>query len=557
MRHFSKGLMAAVLINSLMVTGAAYAAPPSSLSNISDKVRNSAARDLQRTREELEQYRRNRQIAEGREQSKVKSETPEGQKAPETANTFHVTKIVTSASKVLTEMDIASVLDKYANTEMTVKGLFGAVKELNALYVAKGYANCKAILEQQVIKGGVVKITLVEAVTSEAKVENNRYTKANYIKNRIHLAQGEVANINTLNKDLLRFNGTNDVQLRVVMQPGSELGTTEYVIQAYEPQQYVTSVFFDNAGSYSSGIYRMGSFFTVKSLSGERDALTLGVIHSKGTDAFAATYNHQVGRSGTKLNLSYNTNSVEVIDGEGADLIDGHAYSYSMGLVQPWVITDKIRSEVSLEYNHQNSKTDFMQTTRLADDTIDEGTLSFSMINYGNSHLFYQRHGYVQGYRGNDLDHGQESANFGFYKFNGIYQKAYGHGQMLSGRLDAQWAGGTIMPSSRQFYLGGMNSVRGYKESIVSGDSGYNLSLEYQVPLQDKKTHAFVFYDYGSVHGESAYDNHVLASLGFGFKANPTKHINASLAFGFPLMKKVNVEEISKARIHFMLAGQF
>ena len=555
MRNLSKSLIKAIILNSLLMVGAASAAPAIPDAAFKDY----AGQDLTRTREGLEQYRLEKQIAEDKARQNSRVETKvDDTKEPEAAATFHLQKFVTDSSKVLTDAEIGSVLNKYADTDIGVKGIFKAVKELNSLYAEKGYANCRAILEKQVIKDGIVKITLVEAVTSDAKVVNNRYTKPGFITKRLHLAKGEIANINTLNEDLLRFNATNDVQLRVVMQPGKEAGSTEYVIQAYEPQQFTTSVFTDNAGNYSSGIYRLGTFFNVKSLTGERDALALGLIHSKGSDAFAAMYNHKLGRSGTNLNLAYNTNSVEVNKGQGTGLIDGHSYAYTVGITQPWVVTRKTRSEVSLEYNHQNSKTDFMKSSRLVNDTLDDVTAAFSLINYGNSYLFYQKHGFVRGYHSNDRDFlDKEADNFGYYKFNGIYQKAYKHGQFINARLDGQWAGGNLLPSARQFYIGGMNSVRGYKESLVSGDSGFSFNLEYHVPFKDKKTSAFIFYDYGNVHGEHAFDDHVLKSLGFGIKTNPTKNVGVSLAWGFPLIKKVNVEEISKMRMHLMVSGQF
>lgn len=550
MKNLSGNLITAVVLSALPMAGVVSAAP-----GIPDY----AGQDLTRTREGLEQYRVEKQIAEdkARQSSRVEPESADV-KEPETTATFHLKKFVTDSSKVLTDTEIGSVLDKYADTKIGVKGIFKAIRELNDLYAKKGYANCRAILEKQTIKDGIVKISLLEAVTSDTRVVNNRYTKPGFITKRLHLTKGEIANINTLNEDLFRFNATNDVQLRVVMQPGKEAGSTEYVIQAYEPQQFTANVFTDNAGNYSSGIYRLGTFFNIKSLTGERDALTLGYIHSKGTDALTAMYNHQLGRSGTKLNLAYNTNKVDVNKGQGSGLIDGRSYAYTVGLIQPWVVTRKTRSEVSLEYTHQNSKTDFMKSTRLVDDTLDDVTAAFSLINYGNSYLFYQRHGFVMGYHNNDRDFlDKENDNFRYYKFNGIYQKAYKHGQSINARLDGQWAGGNRLPSARQFYIGGMNSVRGYKESLVSGDSGFSLSLEYQVPFKDKRTRAFVFYDYGNVHGIHAFDDHVLRSLGFGVKSNPTKNIGVSLSFGFPLIKKVNVEEISKMRVHFMLSGQF
>ena len=60
------------------------------------------------------------------------------------------------------------------------------------------------------------------------------------------------------------------------------------------------------------------------------------------------------------------------------------------------------------------------------------------------------------------------------------------------------------VPSSRAFYIGGMNTVRGYYENFMAADGGFFLSTEYQVPItKDKKTSAYVFMDYGRLFGEN------------------------------------------------------
>ena len=66
-------------------------------------------------------------------------------------------------------------------------------------------------------------------------MDGNKSTNSRYIQNRLHLHKDRIDNVHELNKDLLRFNSTNDVQLRIFMQAGEEAGTTDYVITAYEP----------------------------------------------------------------------------------------------------------------------------------------------------------------------------------------------------------------------------------------------------------------------------------------------------------------------------------
>ena len=99
------------------------------------------------------------------------------------------------------------------------------LNKINKLYLDNGYFTCRAILPAQTIKNGTVKIELIEGKTNAVEVQGNKYTKSKYISKRMSLKQGEVANINKLNDDLLRFNAANDVQLRISLKAGSEPGT--------------------------------------------------------------------------------------------------------------------------------------------------------------------------------------------------------------------------------------------------------------------------------------------------------------------------------------------
>ena len=543
--------IAVVVLLQLMLSSTGYTA-----NGAVNAPMDAAGVDLHNLQEHMEQERVARQIREDRERVKSKIESgdtvPGDQQPAEMC--FVLRDVLITPSKVLTAEELDAIRAPYIGRDADVKTLYALVNEINALYRQKGYITCRAFLFDQQIVDGKVTVTLIEGTVGNVKVENNRYTKEVYIKNRLHLQTGEIPVVDRLNNDLLYFNGTNDVQLRLVMKAGEAAHTTDLVLQAYEPQQYTWNMFTDNAGSYYSGQYRVGAFFNVRSLTGERDNLTLGYVHSKGTDAGAFMYRRKLGRSGTSLNLGFNANSVEVTKGQSAGLIDGHSSAFSVGISQPLKVKDRMRSEVSLEYTHQKSVTDFDNTTRLVDDRIDDVTASYAQTNYGDSFLAYQRHSYVRGYHSNDVTFG-ESGNFGYYKFYGFFRKNFAHGQFFNLRARAQWAGGAALPSARQFYVGGMDSVRGYRENFLSGDGGFDLSVEYHVPIINNRTTAFAFFDHGSTHGDHAFDDHVLQGVGFGIRSSLTPNIYANLTLGVPLKRDVNGEKVSNTRLHFILSG--
>ena len=557
MKMHKKHIASLITLACLSLSNVALAAPD-------NRIANDAGIQMNRMRNYLERERVNRQIAEDRAAAKNKVESEAAkQTAPGEVITFELKKIVTDASAVLTDAELDAIIKPYEGKQVQLNDIYAIVDKINALYNDKGYVTCRAFLPPQTITDGTVKLLLVEGRTGSTIVNNNKYTKTKYITNRMHLAKGEIANIKQLNKDLLLFNATNSTQLRIMMKAGTEPGTTDYEITAYEPMRDTWTIFEDNAGSDTSGEYRTGLFFNTKSLSGHCDALSLGTVISEGTKAANVMYSRSLGRSGTKMNLVYSTNAVEVVKGEYEDMIKGHANSYAIGFTQPIVVNETTRTELSLDYNRQNSKTDFMPAStrfNIVDDSVQDFSLGFAITNYGASHVFYQKHSYVRGYSESAPDmSAQNSQNFGFYKFNAMYQKLYKAGQMWSLRADAQWSGSEGMVSSRQFYMGGMYSVRGYKENYLGGDSGFTFSAEYAVPVINKNTSAFTFFDYGHVYGNGQSDDqhNVLSSVGLGIRSTINQYCSASLILGIPLQREFSAEKVSKTRLHFIVNGQF
>lgn len=517
---------------------------------------NDSGVQLNRTKKYLEWQQTMQKIADGRKSTGVETGEETGEKKETDSVRFQLKKVTADASDLLTQEEIQAAAAPYIGKEITLQDLYGIVEKINALYSEKGYVTCRAYLAPQTIRQGTVHISLMEGKTGKVDVRGNRTTREDYIRDRLDLKEGETANISHINKKLLRFNATNDVQLRISMKAGEAYGTTDYVITAAEPQQYIFGLFSDNAGSKTSGLYRGGVFWQDKSLTGNRDSLMMTSVFSKGTKSFGAAYSSPINTSGTKLGVNYSTNSVHIIDGPLEPLdVRGHSYAYSFSLTQPLVTSEKVKSEIGLDYGYQNSKTDFMRMPWV-DDTVRGASLFFDQINYGRTTIFYQRHAYRFGNYNNNISDTMD--RFGKYVMNMLYQRVFSAGQTLIVRAEGQLSSSNYLPSAEQFYIGGMYSVRGYTESLLGGDSGVSGSIEYSLPMSpDKMTSAYFFLDAGRVWGANVWGDESLAGAGFGIKSTIGDHVSLNIGMGFPLINKVNEEEQSHARVHFSLNSQF
>ena len=139
-----------------------------------------------------------------------------------------------------------------------------------------------------------------------------------------------------------------------------------------------------------------------------------------------------------------------------------------------------------------------------------------------------------------------------------LYQKLFPSGQQWTLRLDGQLSGTDYLPAAELFYIGGLYSVRGYKENLLAGDSGVFASAQFSFPLtKSRKWKGFAFLDGGKVWGDSAYGDQDLAGVGVGVADEINKHTSFNVALGFPLIKTVNGEEQSRARVHFSINSAF
>lgn len=520
---------------------------------------------LNQAREYMERQRIAQQMEEDQERQQTKVET-ETQKPEQSAAqvTFILTRVDTDPSKILTEAEIKAITDPYVGKTASLQDLYDMTAAINKLYEAKGYAVCRAYLPPQRIHEGAVQIKLLEGRTGNVTVNGLRFTRQGYVTHRIHLEPGKVANTDILNDELQRFNATNDVQLRILVHAGEKPGTTDYEIAAFEPKNnHQVSLYVDNHGYDTSGRWREGVFYTMRSVTGQRDALRMNYLRSNGTNIFGANYSIPVNNLGTMLDFDYGTNTTKIIKGSMEPLgVKGHSYVAGITLRHPLRVDEKRRYELGFQYLHQKSQTDIGTKSdsyvKWVNDTRNTYIPYISFTHYGKSSVLYHKHSLAFTGYNNLYDTGD---NYTAYRLDSVYQKRLGGGQMLLGRLNAQVASEKKnMSTSDYFYIGGANSVRGYEESFLGGNQGFSASLTWQAPIDKKQIwNAFTFVDYGRVFGdERTVVDHTLVSTGLGVTAS-YKNFYSSLTLGIPLKRefKSQTEKVDKTRIHFNCSMTF
>lgn len=466
---------------------------------------------------------------------------------------FKVNKFKIDESEILSQIEIENIIRQYIGKEIKIEDLYKIINKINELYEKKGFIVCRAILPSQTIKNGEIEIRLIEGKTGEIQIKGNISTKENYIKNRISLAEGEISNFKKLNQDLIWFNATNDAQIRVEMQAGKKIKTTDYILNVYEPQKNQFTIFGDNFGSKNTGEYRTGISYVNNSLTNYRDQFLISGIKTKGTDSVGLYYSFPITRKGGRLNFQYSNGKIEIIKGDLKDLeVRGKSSNYGFGFTQPLLVTEKRKIEASMDWSKQKSSTDIIGIKWVRDE-ISKINFSLSMTTYGENQILYTKNNFSKG-RAKFLS-GKEK-NFKKYNLFLMYQKKFANKTAFSTKLDAQYSFSDYLPSAEQFYAGGTYSVRGYSESFMGADKGISISNEFSMPLGNYGD-TFLFFDAASFHGKNALKKNKIYGIGLGYKKTFGKGTSISASLGFPLVKNINNFEVDSYRLHITINHQF
>lgn len=498
----------------------------------------------------LEQQRREQQLREAEDAARRPSlaapPTPALEVPPALRDhRFRVTRIELDDSAALTADELAAIRQRYEGREIAFAELAGLIDAINALYAEKNLLG-RAVLPPQRIRDGVVKVRLVEARIGAVRVEDNRSTASRYVTDRVRLDGGDLVRLDALRDRLVDFNLRNDVNLRAELAPGAEFGTTDIVLKAIEPPRFEADLGFDNAGAESVGEERATVNLVARSLSGYRERLVAAGLFTEGSRTGSLLLDVPVWRRGTRIGVGFDASDTEIEDDAFAGLdIGGNASTLTLQLSHPFLATPAMRVDGILAYRAKHSATDFFDI-EIADIAVRSLEYGATLMRFDERGTWFTQHTLTFGISGIGSDQS-------FLLYRGDVQRW----QRLRGdlqlrlRVTGQWADIELLPPSEQFQLGGRYTVRGFREGLLIGDTGYLSVAELRAPLPvgrlggaarafAGKVDGRVFIDHGGAFpfkgaGGDITAQDYLTSAGFGIDLSPVQGVTAELAWSFPI----------------------
>ena len=467
--------------------------------------------------------------------------------APAGEASIWISRIDVPASEIIDAEVLEALTGAYEQREVTLSELNLLVAEINDQYRQRQYITARAYLPQQTVQDGVVAIRLIEARIDDVEITENRFTRDGYIKRRLRLEPGELADVRSLEETLNQFNAAHDVELRALLQPGEQPNTTRYVVQALEPKNHTFSVFADNAGRKTIGKERIGLRYINSSVMGRRDRLSVGGSYAEGAFTGFASYSLPVSKHGTRAIFSADYSEIVIVSGALETFnIRGDSMLLSAFLSQPLWLTPRTSLYGLVGVNAKESSTDFDDVDRF-ESSLRSASIAADYQMFGDGFMFYVRPQLNAG-----VDRTFDDRSFTTLNGDAGFIANPGSNHRVALRLSGQVADVDGLPSAEQFQLGGTASVRGYPEGFFIGDQGYYVSAEYRyLGLYQRfgrhTLEPFFFADHGGVFDsrrEQAADrSEYLASMGFGFTHRFSHRISTTLQFGFPMSARSGFDD--------------
>jgi len=475
--------------------------------------------------------------------------------APDSVVRVRVRQMVFSESAVFTPQELTTIAADYEGKELSFADLQAVLQRVNTLYLERGFVAARATLPAQDVSGGVVQIRLIEGRIGDYLIQGNDTTRESFVRDRMHQLPGALVNAIDLERDLIWFNRTNDIQLGADLRAGSAVGTSDVHLGVLEPQQHVFKVTADSTGGHSTGENRIGMSYINHSLFGFRDELTLSETASDGDTGNGFSYSVPVGTWGTRAVLNYNHDRTHVLYGPFSTLnITGGAESTGISVVQPLVATQNNLVHFTVGYVTTASNT-FIEPVQLANSKTNDTSLGLDMSRSDGGGNWFASLTETSGNQNVPGKENYQTLRATVQRDQTIDTQSYWHFN-----LTAQGTANDFLPGSDQFFLGGTSTVRGYSSSAYGGLSGYVINIEYHHDWpQDKielppglQVFPFVFFDHGETRPTGAGLTSIdLQSVGAGADLRLSTHTSGRITFGQQLTSSAS--ESSAYRIDFSL----
>jgi hemolysin activation/secretion protein len=464
-----------------------------------------------------------------------------------------VKNIEVRGSTVFTQAELDKVVAPFLNRELTFEQLLGIRTAITELYTSRGYSTSGAFLPPQDITSGTIIVQVVEGELEQIDIQGLTFLRKGYVRDRIKLAARPPLNIRKLEEGLQLLQ-TNPLftQVQAELKAGTSPGRSVLTLNLKEAK-FITGFYtVENRDSPSTGSWRHTLSLVDQNLTTFGDRLSIDLAFSSGVQNYTFDYQLPVNaRNGTFL-AHYERGDQAVVEAPFDSFgINSETETFSVGFRQPIIRRPSIEFALSLSTDIRRSQTFIFNNIPFSFSAGPENGLSkVTVLRFAQDWTQRRRRSVLSarsqfsvGIDAFDATVNDSGTDGRFVAWLGQFQwvQAWGPRVISVFRVASQLTEDSLLPLE-QFSVGGVDTVRGYRQNQRVGDNGIVGSFELRFPIVDDRELGSLqlasFIDVGRAwnsNGTTFPDPKTLFSAGVGIRWQLNPYLSTRFDWAIPI----------------------
>ena len=407
-----------------------------------------------------------------------------------------VRQIIITGSTVFSEEELTRISAPYTNRTLASPDLEMLRRELTITYIEKGYINSGALIPDQVVADGVLRMHVNEGRLDDVEVEGEKWFQESFIRDRLLIGSDKPLNIFSLQARLQLLQEDHRIErINAELKPGVRLGESLLKVRITEKNPIGAWFVLNNYQSPTVGAERGLVTLAHENLTGRGDIFRFTYGRSDGLDPEIDTYySLPLNPQDTTIALAYRKNDYTVVEEpfEPLDIVS-KTDIYGISLRHPVYRTWNQELALTLMGEYIENRTlllgepfSFSPGAELGKYHVTAFRFSQEWMNRSQTRVLAARSRFSLGLdalgatiRKAGIPDGQYLAWLGQLQWAEILNPS---SIQIIARMDVQLATDSLLPVE-QMAVGGRYTVRGYRENQLVRDQAVLASLESRIPL--------------------------------------------------------------------------
>ncbi len=494
---------------------------------------------------------------------------------------FTLKRVNVLGATVFSEEQMAPAYESLVGKRISLLDAQVVARKITDIYQKAGYVLSQAVVPQQEISGGTLKIQVVEGYVGSIVLQGDGISdgeRARLMSYLDNVKSKRPVRTQDLERNMLLINDLPGASVKGLLRPApSQFGAAELLVTVTQ-KPYEGSLSTDNRGSKFVGPWQHSATVAANSLFGMYDRTQLRLSTSSPTKelrTFEVQHDEMLGNDGTKLSLLASRTHTAPGDSLKNIQIIGNSDLFEAKVSHPFIRSRQENLVGRALVDIQRSDTDVFDNLDFTQDRLRivrlGGSYNFFDQFHGNNLLDMQVSQGLNVFNASESGTNRTNANgesdFTKVNFDATHLHPLPNKFSLFTAASGQYSLDPLLVAE-QFSLGGANFGTAYDPAELLGDHGITGKIELRYSDQVGMPYfnyyqLFSYYDIGRTWiregGSGANDKRSLASLGGGIRVSFTDNVSSTLELGVPLTKPASNQggHANDARVFFGTTARF